>query len=101
MNDIIGLVSALIAGLLLGGIFFFGLWWTVKRGVISKHPALLFLSSILLRTAIVLLGFYFVIEGSFIRLVTCLLGFFVSRIIVRVMTRVKPHKQGAENGGNS
>jgi F1F0 ATPase subunit 2 len=30
------------AGLLLGAIFFGGLWWTVRKGVSSKRPALWF-----------------------------------------------------------
>jgi len=36
------LILALAAGLVLGAIFFGGLWWTVRKGVSSKYPALWF-----------------------------------------------------------
>ena len=45
---------------LLGAIFFGGLWWTVRKGVASRRPALWFLGSLLLRTSIALAGFYVV-----------------------------------------
>ena len=87
MNDFLFLVLALAAGLLLGAIFFGGLWWTVRKGVFSKSPALWFLGSMLLRMSIVLAGFYFVGGGDWQRLVTCLLGFIIARFIVMRLTR--------------
>ena len=36
------LVLAWVAGVVLGAIFFGGLWWTVRKGVSSKRPALWF-----------------------------------------------------------
>ena len=60
MNEILILALALAAGLLLGAIFFGGLWWTVRKGVSSKQPALWFFGSLLLRMSIALAGFYFV-----------------------------------------
>jgi F1F0 ATPase subunit 2 len=76
-----------VAGILLGAIFFGGLWWTVRKGVSSKNPALWFLGSMLLRMGIVLAGFYFVGRGDWKRLVSCLLGFIVARFIVMRLTR--------------
>ena len=58
MNEPLMLVLAVVAGVLLGAIFFGGLWWTVRKGVSSTRPALWFLGSLLLRTGIVLAGFY-------------------------------------------
>ena len=87
MNDILMLALALGAGLLLGTIFFGGLWWTVRKGVCSKSPALWFLGSMLLRMSVVLAGFYLVGRGDWRRLVTCLLGFILARIIVMRLTR--------------
>ena len=87
MNSIFILVLALVAGLMLGAIFFGGLWWTVRKGVFSKSPALWFLGSMLLRMGIVLAGFYFVGRGDWQRLVTCLLGFIIARFIVMRLTR--------------
>lgn len=82
MNDPFILVLAWLAGLLLGAVFFGGLWWTVRRGVASARPAVWFLVSLLLRLAIVLAGFYFVGQGDWRRLVACLVGFVIVRIFI-------------------
>jgi F1F0 ATPase subunit 2 len=58
------IVVALIGGLILGILFFGGLWLTVKRTLGSPYIALWLLGSSLLRTAIVLTGFYFMAQGS-------------------------------------
>ena len=87
MNNFVILAFALVAGLMLGAIFFGGLWWTVRKGVSSKHPALWFLGSMVVRMSIVLAGFYFVGRGDWQRLVVCLLGFIIARIIVMRLTR--------------
>jgi F1F0 ATPase subunit 2 len=87
MNNFLILALALVAGILLGAIFFGGLWWTVRKGVAAKNSALWFLGSMLLRMGIVLAGFYFVGRGDWRRLVSCLLGFIVARFIVMRLTR--------------
>ena len=87
MNETLILVLALVMGVLLGAIFFGGLWWTVRKVVSSKWPALLLLGSMLLRTCIALAGFYFVAGGYWERLLVCLLGFVIARLIVTRLTR--------------
>ena len=87
MNEALMLVLAGAAGAVLGAIFFGGLWWTVRNGVTSSRPALLFLGSLLLRTSLVLAGFYLVGRGAWERLMVCLLGFMVARFIVMRLTR--------------
>jgi F1F0 ATPase subunit 2 len=87
MNNVLFLALALMAGLLLGAIFFGGLWWTVRKGISSKSPALWFLGSMVLRMGIVLAGFYFIGRGDWQRLVVCMLGFIIARIIVMRLTR--------------
>ena len=82
MNETLTLALALVAGLLLGAIFFGGLWWTVRKGVSSKQPTLWFFGSLLLRMSIALTGFYFVSGGHWERLLVCLLGFVIARFIV-------------------
>jgi len=82
MNDSLPLGLALIAGAVLGALFFGGLWWTVQKGATSERPAVWFLGSLLLRTALILAGFYFVSQGHWSRLVACLFGFLIARVIV-------------------
>ena len=94
MSEILALALALFTGALLGAIFFGGLWWTVQRGVTSERPALWFLGSLLLRTCLILAGFYLVSQGHWSRLVVCLLGFLIARlIVVRRLTRAPAEEQ--------
>jgi F1F0 ATPase subunit 2 len=87
MSEALTLILALLAGAVLGTIFFAGLWWTIQRGVSSKQPAVLFFFSLLLRTGIALTGFYFVARGDWRRLLACLLGFFLARLLVTWLIR--------------
>ena len=87
MNDPLPLLLAGAAGLVLGAIFFGGLWWTVRKGLSSRQPALWFFGSMLLRMGIALAGFYFVGRGDWRRLLACLLGFVIARFVVTWLTR--------------
>ena len=87
MNETLTLALAWLAGGGLGAVFFGGLWWTVRKGVSSPRPALWFLGSGLLRMSIVLAGFYFVSGGRWKRLVACLVGFVIARVVVTRLTR--------------
>ena len=85
MNETVTLVSAGVAGLLLGGIFFGGLWWTVRKGVSAKRPALLFLVSLVLRMLVTVAGFALVGAGQWQRLLVCLIGFVIARFMVTAL----------------
>ena len=87
MNETLPLVSAFVIGLLLGAMFFGGLWWTVRKGVSSEKPALWFFGSMMLRTSAALAVFYFIARGHWERLLVCLLGFVIARFIVMRLTR--------------
>ena len=94
MSDILALALASLAGALLGAFFFGGLWWTVQKGVASERPALLFLGSLLLRTGLILAGFYLVSQGDWSRFIACFVGFLIARIIVvRRLTRAPAEEQ--------
>lgn len=82
MNETMALMLALLAGLLLGAMYFVGLWWTVRKGLPSPRPALWFSVSMLLRVTLTLAGFYFVAGDDWQRLLVCLAGFVIARIIV-------------------
>ena len=87
MIEVLLLALALPAGVLLGVIFFGGLWWTVRKGVSSEQPAFWFFGSLLLRMGIALAGFYFVSGGHWERLLLCLAGFVIARLLVTRLTR--------------
>jgi F1F0 ATPase subunit 2 len=98
MNEILNLFVPLTAGVLLGVVFFGGLWWTVRKGLSSDQPAVWFIGSQLLRTGIVLSGFYFTASGQWQRLLPCLFGFVAARAIVTAFVRAaeKPVDAGTE-----
>ena len=87
MNEFLYLMLALLEGILLGVFFFAGLWWTVRQLDSSKHVSLLFLTSMLLRTSVVILGFYFILGDNWQRLLAGLLGFVIARIIITRFAR--------------
>ena len=93
MNEILTWALALLAGGGLGAIFFGGLWWTVQNGVSSKHPALWFFCSLFLRMSIALAGFYFIARGHWERLLLCLLGFVIARLLVMWLTMSPKEKK--------
>jgi F1F0 ATPase subunit 2 len=75
--------AAFICGLPLGVFYFGGLWWTIRRAVASNAPAVWFLGSLLLRTGVVMAAFYWVSQGDWRRLLSCLFGFLVARSAVQ------------------
>jgi len=93
MNDIVYMILAFIVGLLLGTIFFGGLWVTVRKLATSKMPALWFLGSFFLRVSITLLGFYYISSGSWQRLLICVAGFITARYSVIYFTKSNNEKQ--------
>jgi F1F0 ATPase subunit 2 len=95
MSEVLPLAGAVAAGLLIGAIFFGGLWWTVNRGISSSQPALWFFGSMLLRMGVVLGGLYFVGHGHWERLVACLLGIVLARIAINRLTRPAAELQNA------
>ncbi len=97
------LILAGTAGLLLGTIFFGGLWWTVRRGVASQRAALWFLGSLVIRTGVSVAGFYFVSGGQWDRLLACLLGFTIARFLVTRLSGppVGPGNSAAKESGHA
>ena len=95
MNEFLSLAPALAAGVLLGSIFFGGLWWTVIRGLSSERPALWFFTSMLARTSITIGGFYFIESENWERWLLCLLGFVLARAVVKWLTHLPAEHQRA------
>jgi F1F0 ATPase subunit 2 len=82
------IAEAVPAGMLLGTIFFGGLWWTVSRRLTANNPALWFGLSALLRMAVLLCGLYYFARLGLPYLLASLCGLLVARGAVRHLTRV-------------
>lgn len=87
MNEVISLLPALFAGIILGILFFGGLLITVRIGLKSKHTSLIFVGSMIIRMAIVIIGFYYVGGDSWQRMLVCLGGFLIARIVITRITK--------------
>ena len=98
MVDLRSLAPVFVAGLVLGAIYFGGLWWTVRRGLTAAQPALWFLGSLVLRTGIAAGGFFLVAGTEWERWLTCLLGFIVARFAVHRLTQETPARLAHEVG---
>lgn len=81
-SDLLAWLLCALGGLALGVFYFGGLWWTVRAIVGSPRSVLLQLGSLLLRTAATLIGFYWVGGGDVKRLLACLAGFVLARVVV-------------------
>ncbi len=88
MRDVELITLALAAGMILGILFFGGLWWTVNRGLTAAVPALWFGLSSLLRVAVTGCALYFFARLGLPSLTACLCGFLIARSAVKRLTRL-------------
>jgi hypothetical protein len=63
MSSLLPLLIVVLAGFVFGTFFFGGLWFTVQRGL------------------------YFISSGDWRRLLACLIGFLVARVVVTRLSR--------------
>lgn len=82
INEVLGLLPALLAGIALGVLFFGGLWFTVNKGLRLKRPALIFIASLVIRMTIVVLGFYYIGADNWQKMIVSLVGFLLARIVI-------------------
>lgn len=77
------LVAAFAAGLVLGAFYFTALWRTVRRLSKAHSPARLMLGSFIVRMAVVMAGFYLIMNGGhWERLAAAMIGFIIIRKIL-------------------
>lgn len=92
-----------LAGALLGALFFGGLWWTVNRLPGARRPTLLVLASFGIRTAAVLAGCYLIlVSGGIVvwpRFLAALGGFLMVRIAAFFLVRPAGAALGKGKGG--
>jgi F1F0 ATPase subunit 2 len=93
MREILLMLMAFLTGIILGTLFFGGLWFTVKKAVLAKMPAIWFFVSLFLRLSITLIGFYYISQGSWKRLLICVFGFVAARFFVIHLTKSIDNKQ--------
>ncbi len=75
-------ILPLLGGILMGTLFFGGLWYTILRGMKSSHPEVWFLLSLVIRISLAGAGFVWLSGGHWDRLLACLAGFLLARLVV-------------------
>ncbi|HWL09570.1 MAG TPA: ATP synthase subunit I [Planctomicrobium sp.] len=87
VEQFVPVILAWGAGLLLGLIYFGGLWLTIRQLSNARRPVVLFLVSLVLRSAIAVTGFYLVMGNHWERAIACLVGFIIVRLILTSQLR--------------
>lgn len=87
MSEVSDLLLAMLAGAVLGALFFGGLWWTVRWSLASSRPGAWFVASHVIRTPLTLGGFYVLAQSGWPWLLAGLIGFLAARMLV---TRFSP-----------
>lgn len=82
------LAESFCAGLIIGMAYFIGLWWTVRKISSLQAPAAWLLVSFLTRAVVVLVAFYFVMNGGWQNLIACVVGFLTARLLL--LRRISP-----------
>ena len=69
------------AGLVLGGLYFAGLWWTLERLGRWRQPAVALGVSFFVRAALLMSALLWITGGRPLPIIAALVGFWVSRFI--------------------
>lgn len=88
----IGYFVAFVVGVVLATANYAVLWFTVKRLVVARRPMVLTFASFMVRTAVVILGFYFTTKAEPLMLFACVFGFLLVRTVA--IRRMAPAKAG-------
>ncbi|HOO47715.1 MAG TPA: ATP synthase subunit I [Deltaproteobacteria bacterium] len=86
MEKSLDLAVAFLLGMGLGAFYFLFLWKTLQKIPDVDNPGFVMFRSFIIRTAVVLSGFYLIMDHSWERIVAALFGFIVMR---EVLTRIK------------
>ncbi len=89
------LIPPLAAGVLLGTIFFSGLWWTIRRGLASRRPGFWFIGSMLTRSGLAVAGFHLLLTlpgSGWKTLAAGLLGFIIARLAATRLLLLQNHR---------
>lgn len=89
-------IFCFIAGVLVGIVYFGGLWWTVKHLQGTESMTRLLVASWLVRNAFFLGVFFWIMQGNWQRLLAAFAGMVSVRIAMTVYMRIKNGKTAAE-----
>lgn len=93
MSSGLQLSAFFIFGVLLGGCYFGGLWWTVRQLPQTRHIWRLYFGSLVLRLALLLTSFYYLLTCfDWLAVTACLLGVLTSRFAL--MRMLGPERSG-------
>ncbi len=88
MIDMSSLLLIFTAGILLGLVFFWGLWVTVNHLSQVRYPAVWMLGSLVLRFGLVLMVFYLLARnGNWQYVLVAAIGFALSRLLIAYCTQ--------------
>ena len=87
--DLMLIGLSVLTGMILGGIYFSGLWYTVRKISDFRHPVVAVFLSFGVRASLAVIVFFLVMDGKWERLIAALLGFILIReISVKRLRRV-------------
>jgi F1F0 ATPase subunit 2 len=93
------LLLAGLAGMVLGALYFEGLWLTTRWITTTRLPGLLLAASFGLRAALLVGGLYLVMADSWLRLAVGLLGVMAARSVI--VRRHQPRPAPAAGAGSA
>ena len=99
MIESLGWLSAVLGGATLGLFYYAGLWFTLRNLPQQTHPALWVFGSFILRLAISVAGFYFILgpDRNRLRLGVALLAFIVARVVLTRRLQPVPSPEPRSN----
>ena len=88
----------LAGGLILGGMYFGGLWGSVRKARKVKHKKLLFLVSWAIRSALLCYGLYVLARYNIVSLLCATAGLLIARSFVMWRVKKKTEKKEKKKG---
>lgn len=85
--SISSVLLAAAAGAVLGGIFFGGLWWTLRHAERRRIRIASFMDSFALRSVLLLAGLWWVGRRDLSRMLACVVGILAARAIFARLAR--------------
>ena len=85
---------AFAGGIILGILFFGGLYITVQKMNTVKNPALIMILSFILRMVVLVIAFYFISKGGYKEVLFALAGVILTRLVMTFRMRGEKEERG-------